>query len=246
MREMTAVLFDIDGTLLDMKGVGRLSFVRALELAFGIRDTLDYINFSGNTDLNVLHQVMAHHNRRLSPGDCDRFHGLFPTELEKASRQAQLVLYPGVRELLQALSANPAIILGLVTGNVEACAWIKLQQFNLHNHFVLGAFGDEHADRDHIARLAMERVRARLDSGEHLKSSFLVGDTPNDIQAAHAIKACAVAVATGKFSVGELKATGADHALSDLSDTHAIMELFLPDHDVHTATRCGNCPSTGG
>ena len=226
MPDITAVLFDIDGTLLDMRGVGRQSFVRALETAFGIKDDLAYINFSGNTDLNVLQQVMAHHKRPLSQEDCDRFHVALPQELEAAAHQAQLILYPGVRELLESLSADPNVILGLVTGNVEACAWIKLQQFALHNHFVLGAFGDEHADRNLIAHLAMRRIQERLEPGQSIKACFLVGDTPNDISAAHAIGAVAIAVATGKFNVEDLKAAGADVALSDLSDTSCVMAML--------------------
>lgn len=223
---ITAVLFDIDGTLLDMRGVGRQSFVRALESTFGIRDDLAYINFAGNTDLNVLQQVMAHHGRPLSQQDCDRFHEQLPVELARAAHQAELILYPGVRELLEALSANPAILLGLVTGNVESCARIKLQQFDLHDHFVLGAYGDEHADRNEIARLAFQRVQSRLEPGQVIKACFLVGDTPNDIAAAHAIGAVAMAVATGKFPVDALRVAGADVALSDLSDTACVVKLL--------------------
>jgi len=220
------VLFDIDGTLLDMRGVGRQSFVRALETVFGFKDDLAYINFAGNTDLNVLQQVMAHQGRPLTQDDCDRFHRQLPLELEAAAHQAKLVLYPGVLELLEALSAAPDVLLGLVTGNVEACAWVKLRQFDLHNHFILGAFGDEHADRNDIARLCHERVKARLEPGQALKACFLVGDTPNDIAAAHAIGAVAIAVATGKFSMADLEAAGADVALADLSDTACVMALM--------------------
>ncbi len=226
MPDITAVLFDIDGTLLDMRGVGRQSFVRALETTFGLKDNLTYINFAGNTDLNVLRQVMVHHGLPLTRDDCDRFHRQLPLELAAAAHQAELVLYPGVRELLETLSAEPDVLLGLVTGNVEACAWIKLQQFDLHNHFVLGAFGDEHADRNEIARLALQRIQARMEPGQAMKACFLVGDTPNDINAAHAIGAVAVAVATGKFTVEALKAAGADVVLPDLSDTHCVTSLF--------------------
>jgi len=227
MSDVTVILFDIDGTLLGMPGVGRQSFVRALDTIFGIKDNLDYINFSGNTDLNVLQQIMAHHGLPLTQDDCVRFHRQLPLELAQASHQARLILYPGIREVLEAISTRPDVVLGLVTGNVEACAWIKLQQFNLHNHFVLGAFGDEHSERNKIAQLAMERVLSRLKPGYAVKACFLVGDTPNDIEAAHAIGAVAVGVATGKFGVDELTAAGADVALSDLSDTACVLGLFF-------------------
>ncbi len=223
---MNAVLFDIDGTLLDMRGVGRQSFVSALKTTFGIDDELRYVEFPGNTDLNILQQVMKHHGRPLSSSDCERFHIQLPRELSATAHQAKLILYPGVRELLESLSSTPGIILGLVTGNVEACAWIKLQQFNLHNHFVLGAFGDEHANRNTLARLALDRVTAHLEPGQTLEACFLVGDTPNDIAAAHSIGAVSVAVATGKFNTQALKSAGADVVLPDLSDVPCVMELF--------------------
>jgi phosphoglycolate phosphatase-like HAD superfamily hydrolase len=150
-----------------------------------------------------------------------------PAELEEASKGSDLILYPGVRSLLEKLSARQDVILGLVTGNIASCARIKLRQFNLHHHFVLGAFGDEHADRNEIARLALGRVKSKLPRDGTIRSLFLVGDTPNDIAAAKAIDAVSVAVATGKFSTAELQQAGADVVLTDMDDTDCVMQLFL-------------------
>ena len=136
-----------DGTLLDMRGAGRKSFVRALKAVFGWDDDIQYINFAGNTDLNVLQQVMEKHGGMLTDDDRRRFFERMPVDLAQTAGEVELVIYPGVRELLEKLSADPQVVLGLVTGNVEACARIKLWQFDLHGHFVLGAFGDDHADR---------------------------------------------------------------------------------------------------
>ena len=223
---MLVILFDIDGTLLDMRGVGKLSFVRALKAALEIDDDLSTISFAGSTDLDVMRQVMERHHRPFTRADFEQFHQQLPIELEAAAHQAELTLFPGVKPLLEALSARPEVILGLVTGNVESCAWIKLRQFNLHHHFVLGAFGNEHGDRNEIARLAMQRVEAQLKPGQTIKARFLIGDTPNDIAAAHAIDAVSIAVATGKFTVESLKDAGAMVVLSDLSDTDCILELI--------------------
>jgi phosphoglycolate phosphatase len=224
--DVTVVLFDIDGTLLDMRGAGRAAFVRALESVFGWKDDIRYINFAGNTDLNVLQRVMEHHGRPLTDGDCRRFFDQFPLELACASLEAELILYPGVRELLECLSRDKSVVLGLVTGNIESCARIKLRQFDLHHHFVLGAFGDEHADRKDIARLALRRVEQSLRPGQKVSSVFLIGDTPFDIAAARSIDATAVAVATGKFSAEALAGAGADVALADLSDTAGVLALL--------------------
>ncbi len=223
---VTVILFDIDGTLLDMRGVGKQSFTRALKTTFGIEDDLSRISFAGSTDLDVLRQVMEYHQRTLTGDDFGRFHVQLPLELESAAHQAELTLFPGVQELLEPLANTPNVILGLVTGNVEACAWIKLKQFNLHHHFVLGAFGNEHADRNEIARLALKRVEARLKPGQSIKARFLIGDTPNDIAAAHAIDAVSIAVATGHFTVKDLQQAGAMVTLPDLADTTCIMQML--------------------
>jgi phosphoglycolate phosphatase len=226
MTDVTTVLFDIDGTLLDMRGAGRESFVRALKFVFGWDDDIRYIHFAGNTDLNVLQQVMEAHGRTLTDDDRRRFFQRMPVDLAQTAAETDLVIYPGVRELLEKLSADPRVALGLVTGNVEACARIKLRQFDLHEHFVLGAFGDDHADRSEIARLAMKRVRDSLKADQEIGALFLVGDTPFDIAAAKSIHAESIAVATGQFDVNALRAAGADHALADLSDTEQVSRLL--------------------
>lgn len=226
MTRATVILFDIDGTLLDMRGAGRQSFVRALKDVFGWDDDIQYINFAGNTDLNVLQQVMEKHGRTLTDGDRQRFFERMPVNLAQTASETELVIYPGVSELLEKLSSDPRVVLGLVTGNVEACARIKLWQFDLHEHFVLGAFGDDHADRTEIARLAMKRVRGSLKPGQEIGGLFLVGDTPFDIAAAKTIEAKSIAVATGKFNADTLREAGADRVLSDLSDTSAVLALL--------------------
>ncbi len=98
-KDFTVVLFDIDGTLLDMRGAGRKSFVCALESVFGWRDEIAYVNFAGNTDLNVLQQVAAHHQTTLKDDQVRRFFAQVPLELEQTAREADLIIYPGVREL---------------------------------------------------------------------------------------------------------------------------------------------------
>ena len=224
--DATVVLFDIDGTLLDMHGAGRNAFIRALKKVFDWDDDIRYVNFAGNTDLNVLQQVTEKHGRTLTEKDRRHFFSRMSIELEQTAREANLAIYPGVRELLKVLSTDSRVILGLVTGNVESCARIKLSQFDLHEHFVLGAFGDDHADRAEIARLAMKRVRDRLRPGQDIGGLFLLGDTPFDIAAAKTISAKSIAVATGKFDMAALQAAGADHVLADLSNTKAVLTLL--------------------
>jgi phosphoglycolate phosphatase len=209
------VLFDIDGTLLDVKGAGRRSFAEALTLTWGITDDLADVRFAGATDLGVLEQLRARHE--LPAVDEDRFF----LHLEQTLRRALVVeapsVYPGVRECVAAWAQTDAV-LGLLTGNARRTAHAKLEAARLDVAcFDVGGYGDEHPDRAALARLAVSRAQAQ--SGQAL-DVIVVGDTANDIRAARAIAARAVAVTTGHVSRAEL--ADADRVVDRLDE-------FLPD-----------------
>lgn len=225
-KEITVVFFDIDGTLLDTHGAGREAFARALRAVFGRDEALRQISFAGATDLDVFRQVTRLSGIEPTAEEEDAFFRRLPQELEQTLAATPATTYPGVRSLVEALARDPRVLLGLVTGNIEPCARLKLASADLHGHFLLGAFGREHADRDEIARRALQRARQRLLPGQRFCQRVLIGDTPADVRAARAIGALAVAVATGKYSAGALKASGADHVLEDLSDTAAVLRLL--------------------
>lgn len=221
------VLFDIDGTLLDLRGAGRRAFALALRAAFEHHAPIDYINFAGNTDLNVLRQIAERTGMTLTDDRIQAFIARMPIELEACCLEAEAILHPGVKALLQRLSSDPRYLLGLVTGNLEACARIKLRLLDLHGHFILGGFGDHHADRAEIARLALDRAQRYLEcKGLRTGRVALIGDTPYDIAAAHAVGARALAVATGHFGANALLEAGADAVFNDLSDTEAVLKAL--------------------
>jgi len=221
-----AVLFDIDGTLMDFHGAGRRSFVQALERVCGWRDDIAYIQFHGNTDLNVLREIFARHGAELTPAKQRRFFAALGAELERLAPGAVTTRHPGVAELVAALAADPRVALGVVTGNIESTARIKLRRAGLAGHFRHGGYADEHADRADIARAALARLRAALPAGADFAAVWLVGDTPFDVAAARAIGARCLAVATGRPTAAELRAAGADAVLPDLRDTAAVRRLL--------------------
>ena len=218
------VLLDIDGTLLHARGAGRLAFSRALAALWGWRDDIAYINFSGATDLDVLQRILARHGHPARPSEVDRFFDVLAGELDRSIREHAVHLYPGVRELLEALSADPRAVVGLVTGNTSAAAHIKLRAAGLDGHFLLGAFGHEHADRVEIARLALSRAR-RMPGAERAPV-FLIGDTPADVAAARGIGAVAVAVATGAHPPQELRDAGADVVYETLAPHGEVLRML--------------------
>lgn len=219
------VLLDIDGTLLHARGGGRRAFQRALKTEFGWEDDIAYINFAGATDLDVLGRIFERHGRPLDNATAERFFRRLAEELDAALAEEPPVLLPGVRELLSELAADAHLIVGLVTGNTGPCARIKLRRAGIYGHFVLGAFGHEHADRVEIARLALRRARERT-RGSDLDPVILIGDTPADIAAARAIGAKAVAVATGSYNTESLRCAGADVVVESLLDLTPLRRLW--------------------
>lgn len=233
------IFFDIDGTLIDLRGAGRQAFIRSLDHVFQWCDDINYINFAGATDLDVLRRIFKRNGRELTARDVEKFFSRLPVELETTVKEVRPNIFPGVTGLLNALTARGDILMGVITGNIESCARIKLREAGTLHHFLLGAFGHEHADRRQIARLALRRARDLLPAGCGDPPSYLIGDTPSDILAAHDIGAKAMAVATGRFSATELMAAGADTVWENLSDLSRILtdlHLDKPNSDITTLT----------
>ena len=220
-----AVFFDIDGTLLNAGGAGRRAFARAMEAAFGIRDSMEWVEFAGATDLDILRQVMERQHRPPTQDAADRFFAALTPVLREEMGRAPHAPMPGVTNLLTALSRVPGMMLGLVTGNIGPCARLKLEAAGIHGHFTLGAYGHEHGNRNMIAHMALDRARRHC---LHPSARVtLIGDTPSDISAAHAIGARCLAVATGRHTLPELQAAGADWVLPDLKETDRILKWIL-------------------
>jgi phosphoglycolate phosphatase-like HAD superfamily hydrolase len=111
--------------------------------------------------------------------------------------------------------------LGLVTGNIEATAWMKLRYVGIDHYFSFGGFSCNHADRAEIARLAL-----KASGVENPGKVFLIGDTPNDINAAKANRFVSIAVATGGFDFQTLEKAGADFVFEDLTDTDRLLSIL--------------------
>jgi len=219
------VLLDIDGTLLHARGGGRLAFQRALQAEFGWADDIAHIAFAGATDLDILRRIFQRHGLELDEAVAGRFFRRLALELDAVLAAEPPELLPGARELLAELNADPEVLVGLVTGNTGSCAHIKLRHAGLRGHFVIGAFGHEHADRTEVARLALRRAR-ECAAGRPLAPVVLIGDTPADVAAARAIGATAVAVATGPHDAEALRRAGADRVLENLGDLEALRPLW--------------------
>ena len=228
---MHLVLFDIDGTLVLTGRAGMRAMNLACEETVGHGGALNGVAVAGRTDWIILHDVMANHGRSLDSARLDELRRRYVAHLQEEillPGEGVKDVMPGIRELLDRLRLQPDAALGLLTGNFEEGARIKLEHFDLWKYFRYGAFGDASADRNDLGPIAIRRAREGGLADVPASQVVVVGDTPHDVACAHAVGAVAVAVATGGYSVDRLRETGADYVFKDLSDTEAFLRLLRP------------------
>ena len=223
------ILFDIDGTLVLTGGAGLRAMNRACAALVGRPDALANIPVAGRTDRAILSDVARLVERErdddLLAERRDRYVGLLAEEIEARGEGVKAVL-PGIREILDALHGRSDAHLGLVTGNFEAGARIKLGHFDLWRYFSCGAFADDAADRNRLVPFAVDRSRACGAPEVDPRDILVVGDTPHDVTCARVVGATAVGVATGGYDAAELDRSGADVVFDDLSDVAAFLRLI--------------------
>jgi phosphoglycolate phosphatase len=227
-RATKLVLFDIDGTLVLTGRAGLRAMNRACEEVLGHPDALAGIAVAGRTDWIILHDALRAIGHDLDEVLFARLRDAYAIhlrdEIELPGEGVKAVM-PGIRTLLDELEARPDVFLALLTGNFERTARIKLEYFDLWRYFRCGAFGDDAADRNALVPFAIERARACGLGAVAADAVFVVGDTPHDVACARASGAVPVGVATGTFTVEELRASGADIVFADLSDTEAFVRV---------------------
>lgn len=216
----TALLFDIDGTLLHAKGLGRPAFAEAFAVAYGVEADFGAVSFVGATDTAVVREMAATLGMASSPAQEEQFFIELTKRLDPRLEHGPLMVYPGVPELLGALRAA-GCLLGVATGNIRTTAWSKLVHAGLADAFSFGAYATDHHNRDRIAAIACERAKA-LGAVPRL----LIGDTPKDVQAAHAVGLPCLAVTTGWVDAPTLAAAEADRIIPDFADVPAALSCI--------------------
>lgn len=224
------VLWDIDHTLIETRGVGFAIYRRAFLASTG-RSLQQLAQVSGRTELDIISETL-------------RINGIEPTSeavadlaqaLTRGYDEARTELastgraLPGAAKTLNALANQQALHQGVLTGNLEAVARIKLDTFGLSKYLDLetSAYGNDHTERADLVMIAQERARARLNSSFANSHTVLLGDTANDIRAAISAGVRAIGVATGKSSQQDLKKARAQDVLPDLINSKTVLERIL-------------------
>ena len=211
------LLFDIDGTLVSTGGAGAVAWRQAFEELHGIPADIGQFTDAGMTDPDVgartFEAVMdreptSHELALLLQRRLERLP-------EAVAQSTGYKVLPGVPERLRELS-HEGHLLGLITGNGDGAAFVKLSRGDLMRWFTFGAYASAGVDRTGIVRRAVERAEALMGRDVPNDEIFVIGDTPLDIEAAHAAGCSAIAVATGHYDAAALREAGADHVLETL------------------------------
>lgn len=227
---MKLVLLDIDGTILNSSGAGRASMEHALQAVFGTRGPTSF-HYDGKTDKQIVRESMRLEGFDDATIDAkmdeaiSRYLGGLNETLSDTSRVIRL--FDGVHALIEAIHARHDAVLGLLTGNVEDGAKLKLGSVGLdYARFRVNAFGSDHEMRGALPAIAHQRMREAYGVELEGRDVIVIGDTPADIDCGRAIGARALAVATGRYSVEDLQSHHPFAVFQDLSDTDAVLEAI--------------------
>lgn len=226
MAERTLVLWDIDDTLIRSRGVGRAIYERVFPTVTG-RPLRELATVHGRTERRIMSDTLRAHDVEPTEQLLSELAEALAHAYRSATEDLALRGYvlPGAWESLMALDAEPETHQGLVTGNTAEIARIKTETFGLDRYVDagLGGYGDDHDDREQLVTAARERAAERFGEPIPPESVLLVGDTPNDVDAALATGASIVAVASGRFGSDDLRAAGAHAVVGSLTEIPAML-----------------------
>ena len=214
-----AILFDIDGTLIISGGAGAASWRMAFDELYGIPADIGAFTDTGMTDPDVGRQTFVAVLHR-QPTQAEfakllerRLHYLYQTVADSNGYR----VLDGVADLLPRL-LDQGYLLGVVTGNLEAAAHIKLHRAKLNRFFSFGGYGSDSADRGEITRIALSRAALVYGATVSPDQCLVIGDTPHDAEGAHAAGIKCVGVASHNFNADQLRAGGADYVIGSLTE----------------------------
>lgn len=223
------VLWDVDGTLLRAGPVGAEVFDLALADVLGTAPP-GRVRMSGKTDVQIMREYLemmdAGLEDEVETAVLEKLHHHLSGNSARIGSEGMAC--PGVIEVLIALHDDPSVVSSLLTGNIQPNAVVKVSAFGLERWLDLdvGAYGSDNADRTALVPVALERLRTVRGISLEPDQVWIVGDTPRDFAGASAGGAHCLLVATGRYSMDELKGLGADEVIEDLSETARILKIL--------------------
>jgi phosphoglycolate phosphatase-like HAD superfamily hydrolase len=222
------LLFDIDGTLLSTHGIPRIAMGNVLNSMYNNFTYDEHYSFSGRTDWEIIEHLLNFDQRESSPKLVKDIMQSFAVELQIHLKNGRPPLvYDGVRELLNELSTLPNVYLGLVTGNIESGAKIKLSLANLWTYFAIGSYGDDARNRSDLPPIAITRAQEVYNTDFKNQNIWIIGDSEHDISCAKDNQLRSLAVSTGWTDHDLLAEQNPDYLVTDFSDVDAIRNILI-------------------
>jgi phosphoglycolate phosphatase-like HAD superfamily hydrolase len=227
MNQNKLLLFDIDGTLIRGSYGHARSYSLAIKEIYGIEITVDWKSNQGLTDSHIIKKILKQKGlkeKEIQPKlqSCmAKMEVLYKTIV----RDYTIIPLAGVKNLLKKLR-NDHVHLGLVTGNLEGIAKLKLKNAGIFDYFKFGGYGSEHENRSILIELALSKAKKNLYLTFNQTNVFYIGDTPKDILAGKTAGIKTIGVATGIYPSAQLHNAGADLILEDLSNPAALIDFI--------------------
>ncbi len=220
------LLWDIDGTLLNSGGAGRRAMESAINKTFSIDVSLETIDFNGRTDQNILSQFFNKFEFADSEESRLELCDLYYEQLLIEIPQGEGMILPGVIEVVETVHRRDDLNQGLLTGNFERGAQVKLEHFNLWHYFEFGAFGEESEDRNELGPRALERAKVSSGYNYSPEQVYVIGDTAHDIACGKALGANTIGVATGWTKADDLAVHNPTALFTDLSGVEEFFQIL--------------------
>jgi len=219
------VLFDIDGTLITDNGAARRSYALALRETYGFDGDLTRYDFSGRTDPQITSMVL--HDAGLTDDQigarAPQLWDAYLRELAIHATAERVRVLPGIRDLLDRLVVIDHITLGLLTGNIERGARLKLAPAGLNDYFLFGAFGSDSANREELPPIAVERA-SKIDGHRFRgREVVIIGDSIYDVRCGAPHDATTIAIASGKTPAEKLQAENPHHFFHSAEELGGIL-----------------------
>jgi phosphoglycolate phosphatase len=229
------VLWDLDHTLIETRGVGHAIYERAFTAATGTPLTT-LATISGRTELDIIAESLRLNNITPTNEMITRLaralvQGYQSARDELRTRGRAL---PGVHDTLANLAHHPTVYQSVLTGNLRDVARIKLEVFNLDHYLDLdaGAYGDDDPERPKLVAIAQQRAAEQTGVMFSNDATVLIGDTPKDVEAGLAAGVRVIGLATGKTNTQELRDAGAPHTATNLVECQVILNRLIQDNNA--------------
>jgi phosphoglycolate phosphatase-like HAD superfamily hydrolase len=222
------VLWDIDHTLIETRGVGQAIYERVFPAVTG-KSLRELAEVAGRTELVIMHDTLQLHDVEPTEEMMRRLAAALVQGHEDARQELAITgrALPGAKKTLAALAADPRVHQAVLSGNLRDVSRIKLEVFGLDSYLDLAssAYGDDHTERPELVTIAQRRATEQTAATFDNQHTVLIGDTPKDVEAAITAGVRVIGVASGKSDESELMEAGAPFTVSDLTHTATVVRL---------------------